>query len=169
MPEKSILVTGCSAGGIGEALALALATRGHHVFATARNPENVPEALSSLSNVTVLKLDVLSADSAADAARAVSESGRGLDILVNNAGCGYAQPVLDMDVAKAQRLFDTNVWGPIRMIQAFADLLIASQGRIVNVSTVGAIVNTPWIGESTDCYVDIFRPVTFAGATNAPR
>jgi NAD(P)-dependent dehydrogenase (short-subunit alcohol dehydrogenase family) len=169
MPEKSILVTGCSAGGIGEALALALATRGHHVFATARNPAKVPEALSSLSNVTVLQLDVLSTDSAADAARAVSESGRGLDILVNNAGCGYAQPVLDMDIAKAQRLFDTNVWGPIRMIQAFAGLLIASQGRIVNVSSVGAIVNTPWIGKSTDYYLDVFRSVTFAGATNDPR
>lgn len=148
MPKKSILVTGCSAGGIGEALALALANQGHHVFATARNPAKVPEAISSLSNVTVLKLDVLSADSVAEAAKAVTESGQGLDVLVNNAGCGYAQPIIDIDIAKAQRLFDTNLWGPIRMIQAFADLLIASQGKIVNVSSVGAIVNTPWIGES---------------------
>lgn len=150
MSTKSILVTGCSAGGIGDALALALAKRGHHVFATARTPSKVPEVLSSLSTVTVLRLDVLSADSVAEAVKAVTESGRGLDILVNNAGCGYAQPVLDMDIAKAQHLFDTNLWGPIRMIQAFADLLIASRGRIINVSSVGAIVNTPWICESPD-------------------
>lgn len=150
MSTKSILVTGCSAGGIGDALALALARQGHHVFATARNPSKVPEALSSLSTVTVLKLDVLSAESVTEAAKAVTESGQGLDVLVNNAGCGYAQPIIDIDVAKAQRLFDTNLWGPIRTIQAFADLLIASHGRIVNVSSVGAIVNTPWIGGSTD-------------------
>lgn len=150
MPMKSILVTGCSAGGIGEALAFALAKRGHHVFATARNPAKVPDTLSSLSTVTVLRLDVLSAVSVAEAVKAVTESGRGLDILVNNAGCGYAQPLLDIDIAKAQHLFDTNLWGPIRMIQAFADLLIASHGRIINVSSVGAIVNTPWICESPD-------------------
>lgn len=146
MSTRSILVTGCSAGGIGEALATALAKRGHHVFATARNPSKVPETLSSLSNVTVLKLDVLSSDSVAEAAKSVADSGQGLHVLVNNAGCGYAQPILDIDIAKAQHLFDTNLWGPLRMIQAFADLLIASHGRIVNVSSVGAIVNTPWIG-----------------------
>ncbi|KAL1878229.1 hypothetical protein Daus18300_002146 [Diaporthe australafricana] len=145
MSTKSILVTGCSAGGIGDALALALALQGHHVFATARNPAKVPETLSSLSKVTVLKLDVSSAESVTEAAKAVAESGQGLDVLVNNAGCGYAQPILDIDIAKAQRLFDTNLWGPIRMVQAFADLLIASKGRVVNISSVGAIVNTPWI------------------------
>lgn len=147
MSTKSILVTGCSAGGTGDALALALAMRGHRVFATARNPAKVPQSLSSLSNVTVLKLDVLSPDSVAEAVKAVSESGQGLDILVNNAGCGYAQPVLDLDIARAQQLFDTNLWGPIRTIQAFSGLLIASKGRIVNVSAVGAFVNVPFIGK----------------------
>ncbi|XDG08075.1 hypothetical protein ABKA04_007690 [Annulohypoxylon sp. FPYF3050] len=50
---KSILVTGCSADGIGAAIALVLAKRGHHVFATARNTAKIPEALSSLSNVAL--------------------------------------------------------------------------------------------------------------------
>lgn len=50
MHPKSILVTGCSAGGIGEELALALAKRGHHIFATARNPAKVPETISSLTS-----------------------------------------------------------------------------------------------------------------------
>jgi NAD(P)-dependent dehydrogenase (short-subunit alcohol dehydrogenase family) len=104
--------------------------------------------VSSLSNVTVLKLDVLSTESVAEAAKAVAESGKGLDVVVNNAGCGYAQPILDIDIAKAQRLFDTNLWGVIRMVQGFADLLITSKGKIINISTVGAIVNTPWIGKS---------------------
>ncbi|KAI8949841.1 hypothetical protein F4801DRAFT_603029 [Xylaria longipes] len=54
---KSILITGCSAGGIGAAMALVLARHGHHVFVTARNTAKIPEALSSLENVTVLPLD----------------------------------------------------------------------------------------------------------------
>ncbi|KAK7741061.1 hypothetical protein SLS53_005126 [Cytospora paraplurivora] len=145
MPLKAVLVTGCSEGGIGAALALAVAKRGHHVFATARNTSKIPEELSALSSVTVLQLDITSASSIAEAAKAVASSGRGLNALINNAGAGYATPILDLDVEKAQQLYDTNVWGPIRTIQAFADPLIASRGAIVNISTVGAVLNTPWI------------------------
>ncbi|KAI1165612.1 dehydrogenase with different specificitie [Nemania serpens] len=145
MSCKTILVTGCSADGIGAAIALALAQRGHHVFATARAVSKIPPSLSELANVTPLHLDVISSDSVAEAAQAVAASGRGLDILVNNAGAGYAMPILDIDISKAQRLYDVNVWGPIRTVQAFANLLVASRGRIVNLSTVGAVVNTPWI------------------------
>lgn len=145
MSPKSILLTGCSAGGIGAALALALAQRGHHVFATARDTSKVPGSLRSLHNVQVVRLDVSDTDSIAHAAETVAQAGYGLDVLVNNAGRGYAQPVLDMDIAKAQQLHDVNVWGPVRTVQAFSPLLIASRGRIVNISSVGAVVNTPWI------------------------
>lgn len=83
--------------------------------------------------------------SVAAAAQAVADSGRGLDVLVNNAGIEYVQPVLDVDIAAAQRLFDINLWGPWRTIQAFADLLIASRGRIVNVSSSASVINSPWV------------------------
>lgn len=144
MPLKSVLVTGCSAGGIGAAIALLLARNGHHVFATARNTSKLPEDLTTLSNVTVLSLDVTSMPSVIAAAKAVSESGRGLDVLVNNAGLGYVTPILDMDIERAQKLYDTNLWGSVRMIQAFKDLLIASHGRIVNIISCGAVVPLPW-------------------------
>lgn len=152
---KSILITGCSADGIGAALALALARRGHHVFATARNPAKIPEALSSLSNVTVLPLDVAETASVATAARTVAETGRGLDVLVNNAGIEYVQPALDVDIAVAQRMLDINLWGPLRTIQAFADLLIASRGRIVNVSSTASVIYSPWYCKFT------LRPYTY--------
>ncbi|KAJ3577845.1 hypothetical protein NPX13_g2719 [Xylaria arbuscula] len=145
MPPRTVLVTGCSAGGIGAAIALALSKRSHHVFVTARTVYKIPSDLSGLANVSVLPLDVTSSESVAEAAQAVSASGHGLDVLINNAGAGYAMPVLDVDITKAQKLYDVNVWGPIRMVQGFSDLLIASRGRIVNMSTVGAILNTPWI------------------------
>ncbi|KAI0490293.1 NAD(P)-binding protein [Xylaria cf. heliscus] len=145
MPPKSILVTGCSAGGIGGALAVTLAKHGHFVFATARDTSKIPDELLNLSNVRVVSLDVSSTMSVAEAARIVNESGHGLDLLVNNAGIGYAMPILDTDLDKAREVYETNVWGPIRTVQAFSDLLIKSRGRIVNISTIGAVLNIPWI------------------------
>ena len=144
--KKTILVTGCSAGGIGAAVARELANHGNHLYATARTASKIPAELLELPNVTVLQLDVRSDESVRAAAKAVTDNGAGLHVLVNNAGQGYTMPLLDVDVAYAQRLHDTNVWGVLRTIQAFADLLIASQWRVVNVSSVGAVVNTPWIG-----------------------
>ncbi|RFU81868.1 nadph-dependent 1-acyldihydroxyacetone phosphate reductase [Trichoderma arundinaceum] len=143
---RTILITGCSAEGIGAALAIALAKQGHHIFATARNTSKIPSELSSLPNVSVLPLDVSSKESVAEAARAVEEAGKGLDVLVNNAGLGYTMPILDLDIEKAQNLYNANVWGLVRTVQAFAGQLIKSKGRVVNVSSVGSVVNTPWIG-----------------------
>ncbi|KAI0484179.1 oxidoreductase [Xylariaceae sp. FL0804] len=147
MSPKSVFITGCSGGGIGAAVALALAKRGHHVFATARDTSRIPEELSEIANVTVLQVDVLSDSSVRAAAGAVADatSGRGLDVLVNNAGVGYTMPLLDADIEKAKHVFDINVWGLLRTTQAFADLLIASRGRVVNLNTCAAVVNTPWI------------------------
>ncbi|EAW19007.1 SDR family oxidoreductase [Aspergillus fischeri NRRL 181] len=143
---KTILITGCSANSIGAALALSLAKRGHHIFATARSPAKIPSPLTTLSNVTLLQLDVTSPASVAAAVRAVQDHGHGLDVLVNNAGAGYTIPLLDADLEHAKQVYETNVWGVARMIQGFADLLVANRGRVVNLSSVGAVVNTPWIG-----------------------
>ncbi|KAB8231434.1 SDR family oxidoreductase [Aspergillus alliaceus] len=145
-PAKTILISGCSAHGIGSALALTLAQKGHHIYATARNPSKILGSLTSLPNVTPLQLDVTSTTSVSEAVKAIEDRGLGLDVLVNNAGSGYTMPLLDADLEMAQQVYDTNVWGALRMIQGFADLLVASGGRVVNVSTVGAVVNTPWIG-----------------------
>lgn len=145
MSPKTVLVTGCSAGGIGAAIALVLAKRAHHVFATARTVSKIPPELSEHPNVTVLPLDVTSAESVAQAVQAVAASNYQLDVLFNNAGAGYSMPVLDLNVDKAKQVYDVNVLGVIRTVQAFAELLIKTKGRIVNLSTCGAAVNTPWI------------------------
>jgi NAD(P)-dependent dehydrogenase (short-subunit alcohol dehydrogenase family) len=142
---KSILITGCSTNGIGAALAHVLARRGHHIFATARDPAKIPEALRSLTNATILLLDVENTASVVAAAQAVAHSGRGLDVPVNNAGAGYARPVLDMDNAAVQRVHDIDFWGPTRTAQVFADLLIASRGRVVNVSSSASVTYSPWV------------------------
>ncbi|KAL7951825.1 hypothetical protein V8C42DRAFT_305330 [Trichoderma barbatum] len=144
--KHTILITGCSSDGIGAVLALTLAKQGHHIFATARNVFKIPSELGNLPNVSVIALDVSSKESVAEAAKAVEEAGHGLDVLVNNAGFGYTMPILDVDIDKAQDLYNANVWGVVRTVQAFAAQLIKSKGRVVNMSSVGAVVNTPWIG-----------------------
>lgn len=155
--SKSVLVTGCSAGGLGAAIATNIAKTGsHHVFATARHTAKIPEELSKLTNVTVLELDITSAPSVTAAAKVVADSGRGLDVLVNNAGAGYASPIIEMDIEKAKQTYDTNVWGTIRTTQALASLLIKSSGRIVTVITVGSALNLPWICASSVPYRSTF-------------
>ncbi|EGR47349.1 uncharacterized protein TRIREDRAFT_64720 [Trichoderma reesei QM6a] len=144
--KRTILITGCSADGIGAVLALTLARQGHYVFATARNTSKIPLELKNLPNVSIIALEVSSTESVTEAAKTVEASGHGLDVLVNNAGFGYTMPLLDVDIHRAQDLYNANVWGVLRTVQAFAGQLIKSKGRIVNMSSVGAVVNTPWIG-----------------------
>ena len=152
--KKSVLVTGCSAGGVGSALAHALAKRGHHVIATARDISKIPDTVSTLDNVTTLQLDVTSEDSVAKAVQTVTEltkklqEAEGLDVLVNNAGSGYTMPLLDVDLEVAKKVYDTNLWGVLRVIKAFAELLVKRRGRVFNVSSVGGEMHTPWIGKN---------------------
>lgn len=142
----SILITGCSAGGIGSALALAFASRGHHVFATLRNTNKVSPELSAFPNVTVLQLDVTVMSSITAAVEAVTKTTGGLDILVNNAGVSFVMPLIDVDIEQGKRLFETNFWGVLAVTTAFMDLLVQAKGTVVNISSVAAELNVPWFG-----------------------
>ncbi|KAM3499400.1 hypothetical protein MY11210_009616, partial [Beauveria gryllotalpidicola] len=151
---KTVLITGCSRDGIGATLALRLADEGHRVFATARDPRRIPPAVREHPGVTVLTLDVTSDASVRAAAQAVAAAGPnkrggggggGLDVLVNNAGAGYTMPLLDVDIDRARDCHDVNVWGPLRAVQAFSELLIASRGRVVNIGAATGCLYSPWI------------------------
>jgi 1-acylglycerone phosphate reductase len=148
MQTKTVLITGCSDGGIGSALALSMQKRGHRVLACVRNPAKA-SALSSLANITIVTLDVTSQASIQSALETTREhtSTRGLDVLINNAGHGTpTKPLLDADLEYGRRMFDVNFWGVLSMVQAFAPLVVQAQGTIVNISSVGAIMHTPYLG-----------------------
>lgn len=137
--RKSVLITGCSAGGIGAALAEAFCQKGYHVFATARTPSKISQTLSNASNVSVLTLDVLSRESIAAAVGSVAkETGGRLDVLVNNSGGGLVVPGLDTSIEDGKKLFDLNFWAPMAVFQAFAPLLIEAKGCLVNNSSANA-------------------------------
>lgn len=142
--RKSVLITGCSANGIGAGLAEAFQEMGYHVFATLRTPSKLPAALASAPNVTVLTLDVLSLDSIAAAVESVKrETGGMLDVLVNNSGGGYKAPALDVSIEEGKKLFDLNYWAPLAMVQAFAPLVIKAKGCIVTNTSASAFMPLP--------------------------
>ncbi|KKK23423.1 hypothetical protein P175DRAFT_0503003 [Aspergillus ochraceoroseus IBT 24754] len=141
---KSVLITGCSAGGIGSALVEEFHDRGLHVFATARSPSKMAH-LENFPHVTLLKLDVQSPIDIAAAVEAVTaKTGGKLDYLVNNSGQGLVMPAIDTDLEEAKKLFDVNFWGAVAVIQAFSPLVIAAKGSIVNVSSVASLLNVTW-------------------------
>jgi len=87
MVPKSVLITGSSEGGIGDALAKEFHRRGHRVFATARNLAKV-QHLKEMG-LEILLLDVTDDDSIKQAVESVkAATGGTLDILVNNSGAG---------------------------------------------------------------------------------
>ncbi|KAF6240115.1 hypothetical protein HO173_001725 [Letharia columbiana] len=144
--KKTVLITGCSTGGIGWAMAKNFHQRGFYVFAVARNPSKTAD-LAELSDIEILELDVTVPKTIAHCKEIVAKrTGGRLDVLVNNAGVEFNSPLLDTDVAEAKRLYDVNVWGPLAMVQAFAPLLIEAKGVVFNQSSIDGALNMVWAG-----------------------
>lgn len=156
MAAKYVLVTGCSAGGIGNSLVREFQKKGFVVFATARDASKMKD-LTTLSNVYLLSLDVTSAASIRQAVAdvAAKTDGKGLDILVNNAGQQYVRPMLDMVEDEARAIFDVNFWGVFAVTQAFVEMLIATKGAVVNIASISGYWYTPYMCTSTLVYVHI--------------
>jgi len=105
-----VLVTGCSAGGIGHAMARAFAAAGCAVVATARSRGSMRD-LQGDPRFLLLELDVRSEESArAAVADALREHGR-IDVLVNNAGVHLVAPLAEVPMDAFHQVFDTNVYG----------------------------------------------------------
>ena len=143
--NQVVLITGCSTG-IGRALAVEYAARGHRVFATARKPEVLADIVTS-PNVVAFSLDVNSAESIATAVEKVIAMAGHIDILVNNAGYGQMGPILDVTAEQVRAQFETNIVGAIEMMKAVAPHMIAAKrGRIVNIGSISGILTTPFAG-----------------------
>lgn len=144
MPSK-ILITGTSTG-FGHLTALALARRGHRVFATMRDPDgkNREHAarLRAVSGVEVLALDVTSEASVDAAVASALRSAGHLDAVVNNAGLATIGLAETITPAQLLRLFDTNVVGVQRVDRAVLPSMRARRsGLLVHVSSgLGRIV-----------------------------
>ncbi len=142
---KTALVTGANKG-IGFETAKILAQNGFFVYLGSRTLENGQSAADSLkaeglNNVEAIRLDVTNQDSVDAARKTIGEKAGVLDVLVNNAGISgnFEQSALTSTADEYLKVYDTNVFGIVRVTQAFIGLLKESpEPRIVNVSTAMA-------------------------------
>jgi len=129
------LITGANKG-LGRETARQLIAAGHTVYIGSRDEQRGKETAGQLGARPLL-IDVTSDDSVQAAAEQVRvEAGR-LDVLVNNAGiAGGRQVPADVTAADVQAVYETNVFGVVRVTHAFLSLLQASDVPvIVNVSS----------------------------------
>ncbi|OCL14369.1 NAD(P)-binding protein [Glonium stellatum] len=123
--KRSILITGCSTGGAGHALALEFAAQGLRVFATARSTKSLIQLEEK--GIEMLPLDVTKIESINTLKDEISKrTGGKLDILFNNAGTMYEAPAIEASPARIRSMYDTNVFGVFNMISTFTPLLLAS-------------------------------------------
>jgi len=146
MPGKSVLITGTSTG-IGRAAAEMLAAKGYRVLATMRTPEKgrdlAENAKANGWDLTVVPLDVRDGASV----RGALDQAGDIDVLVNNAGFEVWGPLEEMTVDDVKDQFETNVYGPFRLITAVLPWMRQrGSGVIVNVSSVAGRVSAPLNG-----------------------
>jgi NAD(P)-dependent dehydrogenase (short-subunit alcohol dehydrogenase family) len=144
---KAVLITGANRS-IGFEAARQLLQKGYYVYIGSRSLEKGVKAVNELkaeglTHVEAVQLDVTDQQSVATARAQIGEKTKALDVLINNAGISGVLPqkALDANIDNFKNVFDTNVYGVIRVTQAFIDLLQQSpEPRIVNVSSsVGSL------------------------------
>ncbi|EFJ38755.1 hypothetical protein SELMODRAFT_227210 [Selaginella moellendorffii] len=146
-----VLITGCSEGGIGHALAAELGSRGCTVVASARSLASIrgleQQQPSSISCIT---LDVLDEDSMSRAVESTIQRFGKIDVLINNAGVPCLGPIAEIPLEMLERAYRTNVFGTVSLIQKVVPFMVKQgRGRIVNVGSIGAYASGPWMAGYT--------------------
>jgi NADP-dependent 3-hydroxy acid dehydrogenase YdfG len=136
--RRTVLVTGASSG-IGQAAAVALARRGHAVFAAARREEALKGLAAQEPGIRPVPLDVTDQESVRAAWASIQDAtaGAGVDVLANVAGFALSGPVEALADADVRRQFDTNVFGLLTMTRTVLPAMRErGSGRIINVSSL---------------------------------
>ncbi|WP_112133692.1 SDR family oxidoreductase [Glycomyces dulcitolivorans] len=133
------LVTGANRG-IGRHFAEQLLERGAvKVYAAARNPESV-----DLPGVVPIRLDITDPASVAAAVKAAPD----VTVLVNNAGIVTGANLVDGEEAAIRQEMETNYYGPLNMVRAYAPVLASGGGAILNVISVASWRSPGWIANA---------------------
>ncbi|KAK2781770.1 hypothetical protein FQN52_001354 [Onygenales sp. PD_12] len=165
MAESPVwFITGASSG-FGTALAEAALKAGNRVIATARNPEKAAREHPQIEALggKWLQLDVTAADVREKVEKVVHEYGK-IDVAINNAGYSLLGAIEDMrwlsigpnlhmlelqtnaqnSESEIHQEFNTNVYGPIRVIQAvIPSMRTRKAGTIVNVGSIAGLHGRP--------------------------
>jgi len=144
LAQKVALVSGTSSG-IGLRTSVQLVKAGFLVVATMRDltKRSALDTAAAEAGVTVdvRALDVQSDESVAAGVAGVLERYGRIDLLVNNAGAGFLGTFEQTSMADAQRVFDINYFGVVRLTKAvLPSMREARTGRIVTVTSVGGVM-----------------------------
>ena len=146
-----VLVTGASSG-IGQACAVYLANQGYQVFGTTRrDPSQVASGFRELRSqgdaLEIITMDVNDNESVMRGVASIVEQCGRLDVVVNCAGFGIAGSVEETSDDEAQKIFDTNVVGILRVCRAAIPTMRAQgSGILVNISSIGGLIGLPFQG-----------------------
>src|SRR2546426_5072611 len=151
MPENlsrgAVLVSGASTG-IGRACAEHLGGLGFTIFAGVRKQSDADSLRGAGSGRTQpLMLDVTESESIAAAMQTVDEaSPGGLAGLVNNAGVSVGGPLEFVAIDDWRRQLEVNFIGQVAVTQAALPALRRARGRIVNMTSIGGRLASPFLG-----------------------
>ncbi len=157
--KASVVVTGVSSG-IGEGIARHCVEQGYRVFGSVRKDADADKLRESLGEAFVpLLFDVRDRPAIEESVQLVSDAlnGESLAGLINNAGLALFGPMECLDADVFEEIFAVNVIGTRNITAAFLPLLRPSQnrtaakrasgsGKIVNISSLSGILNTPMNG-----------------------
>ncbi|MGS2741751.1 SDR family oxidoreductase [Sinomicrobium sp. M5D2P17] len=139
--SKVVLITGGSSG-IGKCIGEFLITKGYKVYGTSRNPQKVTGSVFPL-----LKMDVRERESIDEAVKILINTESRIDVLVNNAGVGITGPLEETPDAEMLNNFETNVFGPLRVIKAvLPHMREQGKGLIINVTSIAGYMGLPYRG-----------------------
>jgi NAD(P)-dependent dehydrogenase (short-subunit alcohol dehydrogenase family) len=145
--QRVWFITGASTG-FGRLLAEEVLKSGGKVVATARKLEKVTDLEKQYPQTAkALALDVTDAGQVNSAAtQAFAQFGQ-IDVLVNNAGYGVAGAIEEVSEDEFMPMFETNVFGLLKVTQAFLPYLRKQRsGHILNISSIGGLIGGQGIG-----------------------
>ena len=129
--SKTIFITGGSSG-IGKCIGEYLTQKGYEVYGSSRNPEKYKD-----SKFTLVELDVTKPDSIQKCVENLLLKTGHIDVLINNAGAGITGPLEEIPMEMVKTNFETNLFGPIGMINAVLPSMRAQKaGLIINITSI---------------------------------
>ena len=141
MGRGAIFITGASSG-IGRATAERLAKAGYDVIPGLRQPDALPDPVKE-----PVTIDLADASTIGPATQQVLDRANGQLVgLVNNAGYTVSGPCEALDVDDWRAQFEVNLFAHIAITRALLPALLANNGRVVNVGSIGGRMSSPFIG-----------------------
>jgi NAD(P)-dependent dehydrogenase (short-subunit alcohol dehydrogenase family) len=144
---KTALITGASKG-LGQAMALALASAGARIALVSRNLELLNETAAAVrkrgAEAAVFQIDVADETQVRRLEQALAGEFGKVQILINNAGMNLRKPVTDFTLAEWRQVMDTNLTSVFLMCRSFVPQMRGQgYGRILNLTSIMSHVALP--------------------------